>query len=233
VAEQLDNVARYASALGLQIRKRTVLVEGTSDADLFEMAARLEDEATGLNLLGPDLAIVAAGQGDLGGTRGVVRELLILRGIARTLLLPNGKPQYRFVGLFDNDKAGRQGVKELRDLDTSIIEFKDVFRLWPAMPNPRGLDPGDIRRNFEAHNADFKGMDWELEDLLPKSFLDAFFAEHHNAIARTASAGKKIHRELTDDGKARLHRYVKQHAMREDLSMVIETLKCLRAHLGL
>src|SRR5450755_778094 len=87
MAEELDPVARYGMGLGLAVRNRTVLVEGTTDAELFHLAARLEREATGLDLLGTDLAILAAGSGDLGGTRGVIRELVCLRGLARVCLL--------------------------------------------------------------------------------------------------------------------------------------------------
>ncbi|HET9904090.1 MAG TPA: hypothetical protein VFQ27_10375, partial [Xanthobacteraceae bacterium] len=84
--------------------------------ELIELAARLECKATGAELLA-DLAIVPAGVGDRGGTQGVIRELVCLRGYARTCLSQNGRPLYRFVGLFDNDKAGRQAVGAARNLD--------------------------------------------------------------------------------------------------------------------
>jgi hypothetical protein len=136
VDKDLDAVARYAMALGFAIRSRTVLVEGTRDVDLFQLGADLERSAGGPNLLGHDLAIVAGGEGELGGTRGVIRELIGLRAMARTCLLSSGRPRYRFIALFDNDRAGRLAVKALRELDSSILEYKDVFRLWPAMPLP-------------------------------------------------------------------------------------------------
>ena len=184
---------------GLSVRPRTVLVEGTTDVALFEMAARLEQKVTGTALLGSELAIVAAGIGDLGGTRGVIRELHCLRGLARGCLLPNGRPRYRFVGLFDNDKAGRQAVGAARDLDSSIIEYKDVFRLRPVMPLPGNLDPVSVGRAFDQQNATYKGLDWELEDFLPPEFLDAFVAEHPTAISHTKTLSQKIHRDLTRD----------------------------------
>ena len=52
MTEELDFVARYAKGEGLAIRKRTVLVEGTTDVELFQLAARLEHERTGTDLLG-------------------------------------------------------------------------------------------------------------------------------------------------------------------------------------
>lgn len=58
-------------------------MEGTTDAELFQLAARLERAATGVDLLDANLTILAAGSGDLGGKRGVIRELVCFRGLAR------------------------------------------------------------------------------------------------------------------------------------------------------
>ena len=129
---------------------------------------------TGTDLLGADLAFVAAGIGDLGGTRGVCREFMCLRGLARNCLSQDSRPRYRFIGLFDNDKAGKQAVRTARAFDTSILEYKDVFRLWPVMPLPDNLDPGTVEKAFERANARYKGLEWEIEDLLPQEFFDAF-----------------------------------------------------------
>lgn len=233
MAEELDSVARYGMALSFAVRPRTVLVEGTTDAELFELAARLEREATGIDLLGAELAIIAAGVGDLGGTRGVIRELVCLRGLARTCLLQNGRPRYRFIGFFDNDKAGKQAVTAARDIDSSILEYKDVFRLWPVMPLPGNLDPGSVRKTFERENTDYKGLEWELEDLLPQKFVEAFLFDYPMAIAHTKLMAGKVHRDLTRDGKARLHRFIKQHAIRADLDAVVEVLKAIRYYLNL
>ena len=232
-AEELDSVARYGRVLGFDIRPRTVLVEGTTDVELFQLAARLEREATGTNFFGDDLAIVAAGERDRGGTQGVIRELIALRGMARTCLLQNGRPRYRFIGLFDNDKAGKQAVKLVREIDSSMLEYKDVFRLWPVMPLPGNLDPGTVQRTFERENEEYKGLEWELEDLLPQEFVEAFVSDYPMAVSRTTPMAGKVHRDLTRDGKARFHRFIKQHAVRADLSAVIGTLKAIRFYLNL
>ncbi len=233
VPDELDPVARYGMASGFAVRARTILVEGSTDADLFQLAARLESEALSVDLLGTDLAIVAAGVGDLGGTQGVIRELVALRAMARICLLPNGRPRYRFVGLFDNDKAGRQAVRAVRALDRSVLEYKDVFRLWPVMPLSSNLDPGALQRAFEKENGGLNGMEWELEDVLPNEFYKSFLSECPGAVFRSATADGKIHRDLTTDGKARFHRFIKQHAIRRDLAGVVEVLKALRVYLGL
>lgn len=231
--EELDSVQRYAAYLGFRVQSRTILVEGSTDVELLHFAAQIERRQTGIDLLGDGVAIVAAGIGDLGGASGVIRELLCLRGLARTCLLPSGRPRYRFIGLFDNDKAGRQAVRVACGFDSSTIEYRDVFRMWPIMPRTGSRDAESMRKTCETVNAQYKGLDWELEDLFPDSFLSAFLSEHPDVIVRTSTAHDKVHRDLTRDGKARLHRFVKQHAMRSDLENVVDVLLALRFYLGM
>jgi hypothetical protein len=233
VVEAFDAVALYGQALGWTLRHRTILVEGTTDVDLFTLAARLELQATGFDLLGSDLAVIAAGERDRGGTQGVIRELVSLRGFSRTLLARNGRPIYRFIGFFDNDKAGQQAVKAARSLDTSIIEFKDVFRIHPVMPTTGNLDPSTLQKAFERENNSYKGLFWELEDLLPDHFFKALRDDYPNAITKTMQISDRVHWDLSRDGKARLHRLVKQYATRQDLNAVVDLLKAFRFYFSL
>jgi hypothetical protein len=232
--EALDNVVRYGRALGFNVRERTILVEGNTDVRLFELASRLEYEATGNELVDSRLAICSPGSGDLGGTSGVVRELVSLRAHARLCLLPNGKARYRFVGLFDTDQAGRQAVKMAQYLDTSILEYKDIFRLHPVMPPGTNLDPKSLKLAFEKANSSYSGVQWEAEDLLPRSLIDAFLEECPSAVTRTIELGDdKVHRDFTQDGKARFHRFVSENALRSDVADVVQVLKAMRSYLGL
>lgn len=228
-----DFVAQYASSVGFSIRSRTILVEGTTDVELFNLAARLEYKKTGIDLLKKDLTFVAAGERDRGGTNGVNRELIALRCMARTCFLSNGRPKYRFIGLFDNDKAGILAVKRVREMDSSILEYKDVFRLWPIMPLTGNLDPGTMQKTFERENANYKGLEWELEDLINPAFIEEFLTENHNALKKITPVNGKVHRDFTPDGKAGLHRFIKKHAIRDDLIEVIYTLKAIRFYVGL
>lgn len=233
MAEILDTVGSYGKAMGWELRPRTVLVEGTTDAELFQLAARFEYQRKGANLLGDELAIIAAGEKDQGGTRGVIRELNALRCLARASLMSNGRPRYRFVGLFDNDDAGRRAINGAQNMDSSILEYKDIFRLQPVMPSTGNLDPTTLKKTFERLNGNYKGLDWEVEDLLPKSFIDAFVTDYPSAVARVSQKADKTHRDLTTDGKAHFHRYVQKHANRDDLCAVIETLYSIRFYLTL
>lgn len=229
MAEALDAVARYSESLGFVVRARTIIVEGNTDVALFELASRLEFNTTGVRLLDESLAVVSAGTGDAGGTNGVIRTLIALREMARVCLLPDGRPKYRFVGLFDNDGAGRQAVGHVQTLDTSILEYKDVFRLRPVMPRNGNLDHKALRASFEKENSVYAACDWELEDFLTTDLIDAFLSEFPTAVTRTVRiGGERSHRDFSRDGKARLHRFVRENALREDVAGVAEVLRALR-----
>lgn len=231
--ENLDLIARYAKHKNFSVKARTVFVEGVTDVRLFELAAAFEKEETGVDLLGDHLAIIAAGEGDNGGVKGVCRELVCFKNIAGSCLLPNGRPKYKFIGLFDNDKAGRQAVSDVRKTDSSILEFKDVFRLMPVMPSTTNRDPEGLRNCFEESNRRYKGLDWELEDLLPEALTNAFFADYPTAIIRTNRIEDKVHNDLTSDGKAKLHQFIRQNAIHSDLYSVIDVLKVFWLYLGI
>lgn len=233
MVQDLDIVKVYGQSLGWDLHHRTILVEGTTDVALFLLAAHLELEKTGVDLLGKELAIVAAGEKDRGGTRGVSRELICLRGYARTLLMSNGRPRYRFVGLFDSDRAGNIAVKGIQNFDTSILEYKDVFRLRPIMPCGGNIDPKSLKTRSEQLNLEYKGLDWETEDLLTDDFIDAFRVDYPTAVRGIKSAGGMIHREFTLDGKSRLHKYIRENAMHDDLTRVINVIRAMRFYLGL
>lgn len=231
--DAVDFVRRYALSRDMEIGRRTVLVEGTSDVRLLQCAARLEREATGRQLLGTDFSVVAAGVGEQGGAGGVVRELMCFRGLGRTCLTPSGRPRYRFVGLVDNDRAGQDAVKWARRMDASLVEYMDLFRLWPAMPRPRNVAPESVRKVTEDENARHRGLEWELEDLLPRDFIGAFSADHEGAVTSRVGRGAEVHWEFTRDGKTRFHRFVEGNAMRVDVGRLVGVLESLRWYLGL
>ena len=228
----IDIVAIYGQTHGWQLKPRTVLVEGTSDVSLFELAAGLHLKETGKNILG-DMAIVAAGERDRGGAKGVVRELVTLRNLAAGHLSPAGLRVYRIVGLFDSDAAGHKAMSGARDWDTTIIEYRDVFRLRPIMPKTGSLDPTALQRTTDTQNLPFKGLVWELEDLVSPLFMARFLETHQTALVRENTISGRVHRELTRDGKSQLVRYCTQHAALENLGALIEVAHALRHYLNL
>ena len=233
MVDDVDYIAYFAKTKKFNIRPYTIFVEGTTDVRLFEFAAKLEKEITGFDLLGDRLAIIAAGEGDEGGARGVCRELVSFKNMAKGCLLPNGRPKYRFVGLFDNDRAGRQAISDVRKTDISILEFKDVYRLWPVMPSCSNLDVDAMRKSFETENEKYKNLDWELEDLLPSSFSEIIFNENSTLRIREYRVHDKVHFEWTSDGKAKLNRLAIQYAIHKDLESVINTLRAFWQYLNI
>ncbi len=101
------------------------------------------------------------------------------------------------------------------------------------MPLHTDRDPSSLQKRFETENLPYKGIDWELEDLLPESFQQAFAESCPAAVARVTEAGGRLHRDLTKDGKAKFHRFVKEHAVYADLKDVIATVRALRFYLGM
>lgn len=227
----MDLVAQYGLSKGWKLLTKIILVEGTSDVAIFELASELYEKSTGRSLLS-GLSIVAAGYGDRGGTSGVVRELIGLRNMASTLMSPTGAPLYRVIGLFDNDTAGQKAVNGARIVDTSISEYRDVFRLRPVMPKG-SLDPKALQRSFEQLDNNWRGLPWELEDLISQPLIELFSAEYPTAITSLKEVSGFIHREFTQDGKSKLVRFCKLYADLDSLSSVVEILHSLRHYMNL
>lgn len=228
----MDLVAQYGMSKGWKLLPRIILVEGTSDVAFFEKAAELYQKSTGRSLL-TGLAIIAAGHGDRGGTSGVVRELIGLRNMASTLLTPSGALAYRVIGLFDNDTAGQKAVNGARAVDSSIIEYRDVFRLRPVMPKTGSLDPKALQRSFDQLDSTWKGLTWELEDLISQPLIELFIEEYPAALISSATISGFTHREFTRDGKSNLVRFCREHADLDSLSLLVETLHSLRHYMNL
>jgi hypothetical protein len=139
--------------------------------------------------------------------------------------------KYRFFVVVDNDRNGRALVKSLHQINSAIVEFRDMFRLHPIMPDIGNLDPSTVQRAFETANLNYKGIDWELEDYLPEEFWRCFINEECAGVKlRETSAGGKFHRDLTDIYKGRLHDYIKHYANYDDMIETICVLKVLRKY---
>ena len=124
-------------------------------------------------------------------------------------------------------------MKGIQNFDASILEYKDVFRLRPVMPCTGNLDPKTLKKTFDRLNANYKSLAWELEDLLPEAFIEAFLSDHHGTVRKETKIGGKTHRDFTQDGKARLHQYIGDNAMQEDLGAVVDVIRAIRFYLCL
>ena len=229
-----DIVRIYARHKGWEIGSCNVLVEGVSDCELFLVAAKRYKRDAGEDLLSGGLRFVYAGPRHEGGTHGVVRELTVTRNLAKYALTAQGLPQYRFVGLVDDDAAGRQAIENARVADASVVEYRDIMRIRPNMICGCGsVDLEDLRMEFERRNEVFEGLDWELEDLLRVGFVEAFCAQLSNSLERRHEVAGRVHWELTRKGKRELNRFARTEASLEDLGGVVCAMRSLRFCLGL
>ena len=228
----MDAIAAYGMSKGWRLGRRIVLVEGTSDEALLKLTNQLA-MSVGIDLLCGDISIVAAGEYDRGGTYGVGRELITLRSMAPYILDRDGSQFYRVVGLLDNDYAGRKIISDIANIDRSVVEFRDILRIWPVMPHQMGGIPDEVRQTTEQENAAFCGLDWEIEDVISETLIARFAARFPHTIRQQVTTGDRTHFDLTREGKRELHRLIHRQASLSDLAGVVEVLVSLRGLFGL
>jgi hypothetical protein len=221
-------VEAYAGTLGWKICECNVLVEGTSDVSLLWLAAALYFERHQAPILGDGIAILSAGRGNDGGVDGLNRRLNAIRQIADADRGPDGSLRYRFIGLYDNDRAGRQAISTACEFDRRLHQFSELFLLRPIMSLADGADHATLRRRFEQENAVYKGLDWEVEDLLSPELLAKFDDEKPRATLQEVTCGGRSHREFTREGKFELHDFASRNARLEDLIEVVKLIRALR-----
>lgn len=218
----------FTARLGWTLAKVNILVEGTHDVSLIEHAAHLFYEKNNMEILGSDLAVIAAGIGNEGGVNGINRRLPAVRQIAAADLDQNEKLRYRFLGLYDSDRAGRKAIQAISSYDTTIKKYSEVFLLRPEMPLKNGADHRAVQQRFERANKPYKNLYWEIEDLIHPTFLDHFEEEFPTAVDNRETASDRTHRDFTKQGKQDLIKFVKQYARLDDLLDVIKLIRALR-----
>lgn len=219
-------VEGYASKLGWQVCQCNVLVEGTSDVRLLWLANALYYERHHIALLGNRFSVLAAGVGNEGGVDGLNRRLNAVKQIADADRAADGSLRYRFIGLYDNDHAGRCAIESACTFDRRLRPYADLFLLHPVMSLASGADHATLHRKFDSENASYRGLDWEIEDLLSESLLLKFEDKDPNAVIGDVVVGGRKHREFTREGKRALVEFVSRHAKIED---VVEIIKLIRA----
>jgi hypothetical protein len=224
-------VEQYAASLGWHIGRTNVLVEGTSDVTLLGHASSLHAQAHGTVIIDGDFSIFAAGRGDDGGVDGVKRGLITFRQVADVDRDASGAQRYRFVGLFDNDFAGRNAFNVMPLVDPRIERYKDIFLLQPIMP-PIGDGIADRLIETTIANLSYSGLDWEIEDLCAENWLVQFETANPRAVLSRSNVGGRTHREIDRAAKADLVRLFIQTATLADARELVMLLKLMRGYLG-
>ncbi|MFG1260555.1 hypothetical protein V5F79_24875 [Xanthobacter flavus] len=225
------NVELMAARMGWVAARNYVIVEGTSDVAYLTRASKLHELERGCPLLDADLAVVASGRGDDGGVDGVNRRLIFYRQLAEMDASGTGAWQHRFIGLLDNDMAGRSAFTIASSFDRRIEPYVDIFLLHPVMPVfPLGYDRA---MEIARVNRPFRGLDWEVEDLCSERILRLFEAQYTGGVQVKNGIGGKIHRELHPDFKPELRKIFIEEATLADAGGFVELLRMLRIYLSL
>lgn len=226
-------VTYVGEKLGWRVRPNNVIVEGLTDVSLLRLAAKLYLNRYNVRILGRELGILHAGLGNDGGVDGLNRRLTTMRQIADIDVAADGRSQYRFIGLYDNDHAGRLGVENACNIDRRLQRCRDLFLLYPIMPLASGANHRALETRFVNHNAIFKGLDWEIEDLLSNKLISAFDKACPGTIQAVHTVGGRKHREYSRAGKIQLHKFANHSARLDDVIEVVRLIRALRDYHGL
>lgn len=226
-------VEQWARQIGWRISERNVIVEGTSDVAILTHARDLWLARTKRDLFGGGFAVVAAGVRNDGGVAGVVRRLNAVRQFAEADAAALGRERHRFIGLLDNDYAGRGHLKMACEIDRRVIRYQDLFLLHPLMPPANGDAGPVVEQRAQSLNASCWDLDWEIEDLVSEDLHKEFRACYPNAITNEVSRSGRTHRDFTRDGKAEFKRFVLREATVDDMVDLVRLVCALRDYVGL
>lgn len=209
------------------------MVEGTSDVAYLRLASQLYRRETGLELLGEDLSIFAAGVGDEGGTYGISERFPTLFEMASLDIDEAGRRRFRVIALLDDDNMGRVAVSGISRGHRRIAEYESIYRLRRSMPLRAG-STRTLADKTKTANACYGTLDCVIEDLISNNLCSRFIKEMPLSVKRQATvSGTGSHRYWTDSGKRELLKFVSENAKNEDMGGMIGTLRALRSYLNL
>ena len=228
-----DLVRRVAGHHGWPVKERSILVEGEHDQRYFILADRLYSKEHNLCLICPRLAIFPTGIGEDGGSFGLQRNFHPLRHVMDIDMNQNGKKVFHAIALFDSDIEGKRGFGALTSNHLNYRKWRDVFLLQRSIPRTT-RDPVQVEKLVEKNNEHWRGMECEIEDLVAIGIIKEFVAENPNSVQRPIEERDgAVHCKFHRHAKANFVRFVENNAILEDLTLIVETLKSLRFHLGL
>lgn len=189
-----------------------IVVEGSTDEAYLRLAA----ERSGRENLMADIAIVQAGAGvsgsHAGGAALVVMQALIAKATSH---LP-------IAALFDDDAAGKDGQRTLRDIGRKTGDWKKNQSLFSYAAV---LDPG----------ASFA---FEAEDLWPNELFESFIAEsgEPNVLKRKELRPRTVggwQYDLAPSAKGRFVEFLQDHAKPQQCDAWIDLISRIRKGLGI
>jgi len=225
---QESRVARFAREIGWTVGPRNLLFEGESDVQLLELASRTYAQKTGIHLLGNDLKVISAGYGEEGGVGAVERKFMTIHELMKIDGELPRKERIRILPFFDDDEAGRGTFKSITQGRHPFRCYVDVFMLKRRYPEVRPGSP-EYLSGLKECNKPWENIDCEIEDLLGRSFLDAFSEEQTNSLRCSPTIiGDGHHYEWDKQVKGRLASYAKLHAILDDMQGLVKFLRYVR-----
>lgn len=222
-----------ASKFGWRLAKGNVMVEGTSDVEYFKIAADLYKAASGLNLIGEDFSVFAAGERDDGGAPGIMERFPSIFTTAMLDVDAASKIKYRIIAMADDDNYGRTAVNAIPKGHRAILEYEHIFRLRRIMPLRAGSRTS-LKEKTKQSNNEFGTLDCVIEDLLSLALTKKYQTSNPSHISGSIiTSGNGHHAPWTAQGKAGLLRFTRQKACIEDVANLVSVLKALRSYVGL
>jgi hypothetical protein len=225
------HVKWFAARMGWPLRANNILVEG-NDSGYFEFAADLFRQEHNRDLLA-GLAIFPTGDGDAGGTDGILRHFPTFRSLIDADVDMNGMRQFQAIVLLDCDSAGKNAKNGLTAKYTVYQEHRDVFLLQRRLPRTT-RSPTQLGNAITRENEAWKRLDCEIEDLLSLRLLEKFVANTVKSLRRNpVHVNGAHHFEFNDGVKSALLRFVRDNACINDVELIVDVLKSLRYYMGL
>ena len=221
-----DFVREFARRMGWgEFSLCNLMLEGTTDADLFRIANDLYRAKTGNSLIDNEFGIFAVGERGDGGTNGIRERLRTLSANLRADPIDeNGRP-IRVICLMDDDPAG---LGAFRDLKKSFTPWQDIFRIQRQFPRVT-RDPSTFGKMWKKQNTQWADLNCETEDLINKELLDYFASENPTALKKREETESGIcHFDFDGLAKPKLVRFVRKNASLEDMRLLVEQLQGFR-----
>ena len=222
----------FARQVGWKLSYSNVIVEGMSDLKLFLRASELHSVTYGVPIIDEHFRLCAAGKGDDGGVEGVNRMLVTSHQLASADRDPSGRQRYRFIGLVDNDPAGRLGIRHLTSFTSRLQKYRDIFALFPDMPvrDHRGM--AYVQQEMKQLSKGMGNSRFEIEDLMSPKFLIRFEQLFPSAIIKKQEVASRFHYHFSGPGKAEFLRFALKEATAEDFVEFFAVAKALRSYLN-
>lgn len=228
-----DFVRDLGRRLDWHISTHNIMVEGSTDVDYFQLAARLYQKEKKLSLLDESLSIFAVGARNRGGTKAMQRYLPVLHDLLPTDPVDYNGKEFGFLVLLDCDAAGKGAARSLTGENMGLRMNRDVFLLQRVLPRDT-RDPGQFQKKSEQLNSDWATLDCEIEDLVNGPLLEEFVRENHGCCKRGPILKNGAHHyDWHGHLKPSLFRFVESNALMSDVSLIVEVLQSLRYMLRL